>query len=416
MRILIISQYFWPETFRINDLCSELVKRNHQVTVLTGKPNYPNGSVYPEYRKNPSEFSQYEGAAVIRVPMVSRGQGSSFQLLVNYLSFALFASLWGWIKFRKSKFDVIFVFEPSPVTVGLPAVLLSKAMRIPVVFWALDLWPETLEAVGIIKSKFLLKLIGKLVSFIYNRCDLVLGQSKTFLDGIALYCCDREKIKYFPSWAEEIFSRPVEQRIDEITKINNSFKVLFAGNVGEAQDFPSIIRAAEVLRDSSSAVKIFIVGEGRMSNWVKQQVAEKNLQNYVCLLGQHPLEAMPSFYASADALLVCLKGNPIFAMTVPGKVQTYMMAGKPILAMLDGEGARIIDESNAGYTCLPGNYELLAGNILKMSKLSKEDLLNFGENSKTYGQREFGRNKLVSQLEEWFEELVVSKKQTGSTL
>jgi len=177
VRILIVSQYFWPEDFRINDLCAELVKRNHQVTVLTGKPNYPDGFVYLEFHKNPSDFYKYEGANIIRVPMILRGRGSSFQLLMNYISFAFSASLWGWMKLRKLEFDVIFVFEPSPVTVGLPAIFLKKAKNIPVVFWALDLWPETLEAIGVIKSKVLLNLIGKMVSFIYNRFFCRLGQT-----------------------------------------------------------------------------------------------------------------------------------------------------------------------------------------------------------------------------------------------
>ena len=408
MRILIISQYFWPEIFRINDLCSELIQRNHQVTVITGKPNYPGGYVFPEFESNPSKYDQYEGAKIIRVPMVARGQGNSLRLLMNYLSFALSASLWGWIKLGKLKFDVIFVFEPSPVTVGLPAIFLKKIKKIPIVFWALDLWPETLEAVGVIKSKFVLGLIGRMVSFIYNGCDLVLGQSKTFLDGIALYCREREKIKYFPSWSEDIFSSQVSEEIEDIAKYNGVFKVLFAGNVGEAQDFPSLIKAAEKIKNENANVKFFVVGDGRMLSWVKQQVADKGLENYIYLLGRYPLEKMPVFYASADALLVCLKKNKIFSMTIPGKLQTYMMAGKPILAMLDGEGARVVNEANAGYSCNAENFDVLADNVIAMSNLKKIELEVLGNNARNYAHREFEREILISQLEQWFSELVFS--------
>ncbi len=409
MRVLVISQYFWPENFRINDLCSELVKRGHKVTVLTGKPNYPDGTVYPEFVEAPSNYSEYEGVEVVRVPMAPRGQGSSLKLFFNYISFAFSASLWGWIKLRKMNFDVTFVFEPSPITVGLPAIWLRKTRKIPVIFWVLDLWPETLEAVGVVKSRFLLHLVGKLVSFIYKRCDLVLGQSRAFLDGIALYCDKAEKIKYFPNWAEDVFSNNTMQGIEDITKFDGMFKVLFAGNIGEAQDFPSILAAASVLKNSNASIKLFIVGDGRMMPWVKQQIEERGLEGYVYLMGHHPLKLMPNFYVSADALLVSLKESRVFSMTIPGKVQSYMMAGKPILGMLDGEGAHAIDEANAGYTCCAGGHEALANNILAMSKLSKDELQKFGVNAKRYAQREFDRNRLISQLEQWFSGVTIAK-------
>lgn len=405
MKILVVSQYFWPEEFRINDLASELVKRGHEVTVLTGKPNYPDGQVYSEFKKNPAAFGRYKGTRVIRVPMVPRGKGRSLLLIFNYLSFAASAALWGWLKLRKDKFDVIFVFEPSPITVGLPAVFLKKNLAVPVVFWVLDLWPETLEAIGVVKSRFLLKKVGKLVSFVYNRCDLVLGQSRSFLTEIAKYCNDPEKIKYFPSWSEDLFSKPGSDVIEEFTGNDGQFKVLFAGNIGEAQDFPSIIRAAEILKSKSAKIKIFIIGDGRMLPWLERQIVERGLQDYVLLLGRHPLERMPDFYASADALLVCLKENKVFSMTIPGKLQTYMMAGKPILAMLDGEGAQAVDRAKAGFTCNSESFDMLADNMISMSKLSHGDLQKLGDNARNYALDEFNREALITQLEQWFAHL-----------
>jgi len=405
MRILVVSQYFWPENFRINDLCAQLVIRGHEVTVLTGIPNYPDGEVFSDFRCNPDAFNKYEGCQVVRVPMVSRGKGSSVKLLLNYCSYFLSACLMGSWKLRGKSFNVIFVFEPSPVMVGLPAVLLGKLKKTPIAFWVLDLWPETLEAIGAVKSKAILGLVGRLVSFIYNRCDLVLGQSKVFYDGISCFCEDQNKIKYFPSWSENVFSETVTSTEQEIEKHEGMFKILFAGNVGDAQDFPAILQAVNILKAKQFKAKLFIVGDGRAFEWVKSEIIKQKLSNYVYLLGRHPLEAMPSFYASADALLVTLQESPVFSMTIPGKVQSYMASGKPILTMLSGEGSRVIEEAECGYIAKSSDYEQLAKNIIAMSKLKQDDLANLGRKAKLYAQMEFDRDRLMAQLENWFVEL-----------
>jgi len=419
MRILVVSQYFWPENFRINDLCAELVNRGHEVTVLTGKPNYPDGAVFPDFLNNPDAFNEYEGCQVVRVPMVARGKGSSVKLLMNYVSYFVSASLIGSWKLRGRLFDVIFVFEPSPVTVCLPAIFLKKLKKAPVVFWVLDLWPETLEAVGVVKSKAILALVGSLVAFIYNRCDLVLGQSKAFYDGIALYCTDKTKIKYFPSWSESVFAGSATLPVQEIEKHQGVFKILFAGNVGDAQDFPAILSAAGLLKKKQLQVKFFIVGDGRAFEWVKSEISKKDLQDYVYLMGRHPLETMPSFYASVDALLVTLQESPVFAMTIPGKVQSYMAAGKPILTMLSGEGSRIIEEAECGYTAKSSDYEQLTNNIIAMSELKQNELVKLGGNAKRYAKTEFDRDTLITQLENWFVELEqksINQSSKGSPL
>ena len=406
MHILVVTQYFWPENFRINDLCAELISRGHEVTILTGRPNYPDGHVFDDYRNDPGKFSQYEGCEVIRVPMSARGRGNSIKLMMNYFSYAFSASFFGAWKLRQRQFDVIFVFEPSPITVGLPAIFLKKLKKLPVVFWVLDLWPETLESMGVVKSKGILKVVGKLVSFIYNRCDLILGQSKAFFEGISRYSQDASKIKYFPSWSESVFFKTSTSPVKEIEKFGDTFKILFAGNIGEAQDFSSILQAAEVLKVNQVNAKLFIVGDGRALDWVKAEVINRKLNDYIYLLGRHPLETMPAFYSSVDALLVTLKESPVFTMTIPGKVQSYMAAGKPILSMLSGEGSRIIEEAECGYVTNSGDYEQLVENIVRMSKLNHDELGILGKNAKTYSDREFDRDRLISQLESWFAELV----------
>ena len=408
MQILIVTQYFWPENFRINDLANELVNRGHSVTVLTGIPNYPAGRVFKDYRQNPDGFGHYVGAAVRRVPMLARGQGP-VRLSLNYLSFVIGACLFGPWRLRAQQADVIFVFEPSPVTVGLPAVLLGRIKHAPVVFWALDLWPETLAAVGVVRSPRMLGWVGHLVRFIYKRCTLVLGQSRGFLGSIAKYCSDTEKIRYFPSWAEEVFNEPDLLPATEVPARESVFNVLFAGNIGEAQDFPAVLAAAETLRHNAG-IRWLIVGDGRKFDWLQGEVARRGLQDSVLLLGRFPVERMPSFYAHADALLVSLKKDPVFSMTIPGKVQSYLMAGVPMIGMLDGEGAQVITDANAGLVCAAGDAKGLAAVVLQMETLGTNQRHQFGLNGRAYAQKEFGRDLLMDRLESLLVEAVALYK------
>jgi len=397
LKILIVSQYFWPENFRINDLTQELVQRGHSVTVLTGIPNYPAGRVFDAYRQNPEAFGHYNGATVWRVPMLARGHGAA-RLFLNYLSFVIGACLCGPWRLRGQQADVIFVFEPSPVTVGLPAVLLGRIKHAPVVFWALDLWPETLAALGVVRSPRVLGWVGHLVKFIYERCTLVLGQSRGFLSSLARYCSDTQKIRYFPSWAEEVFNQPDLLPAPEVPVLEGVFNVLFAGNIGEAQDMPAVLEAAESLKHNAT-IRWLIVGDGRKSGWLQEEVARRGLQGNVLLLGRFPVERMPSFYAHADALLVSLKRDPVFSMTIPGKVQSYLMAGVPLVGMLDGEGAKVITEANAGRVCAAGDAEGLAAAVLEMAVMRADQRHQLGVNGRAFAQQEFGRGLLMDRLE-----------------
>lgn len=404
MRILVVSQYFWPENFRVNDLVTEWVKRGHEVIVLTGIPNYPSGKVFPDYRSNPKAFRNFNGARVVRVPMLPRGNGS-VRLLLNYLSYVLSGSIFGSWRLRGVQADVIFVFEPSPVTVGLPAILLGKLKRSPVVFWALDLWPETLAALDVVRSPRVLYWIGRMVHFIYDRCALVLCQSRGFLDSIAKYCTDKEKIRYFPSWSEDLFTKDVAEPAPEVSLERNAFNVVFAGNIGEAQDMPAVLDAAERLKDNP-AIRWIIVGDGRKSEWLESQVAQRALSERVILAGRFPVERMPSFYAHADALLVSLKRDPVFSMTIPGKVQSYLMAGIPLVGMLDGEGAAVIRDANAGLACEAGDGAGLAKAVLTLAAMTRDERNELGQNGRKYAQQEFSRSRLMDRLENLLHEAI----------
>jgi colanic acid biosynthesis glycosyl transferase WcaI len=400
MKILIISQYFWPENFRINDLVGELVSRGHDVSVLTGKPNYPSGKVFNDFRRNPKGFERYSGATIYRAPMLARGTGA-LRLILNFLSFAIGASLYGALRLKGQQFDIVFVYEPSPVTVGLPGVLISRVKKIPMVFWVQDLWPETLVALNVVRSRAVLAAIESLVGFIYNRSALVLGQSHGFLGSIAKYCKESKRIRYFPNWAEDGYSLKETKTAPEVPTAPGVFTVLFAGNVGDAQDFPAILAAAEGLK-SNPAIRWIIVGDGRKSEWLHQEVIARGLSHCVILLGRFPVERMSSFYKAADVLLVSLAKNPVFALTIPSKVQSYLMAGVPLLAMLDGEGAETILKAKAGLVCGAGDSEGLiraVKDFLEMPLLERERL---GSNGRNYALNEFGLQSLVDKLEGWF--------------
>lgn len=380
-----------------------MVRRGHQVDVITGWPNYPDGRFFDEFRKCPHNFDEYEGVRIVRVPLLPRGSGS-VRLLLNYLTFAVSASLLGLWQLRGRQFDAILAYEPSPITVGIPAVVFRAYKKAPLAFWVLDLWPETLQAIGAVRSKILLHLVGKLVANIYKRCDLILAQSKSFVPAIAKYAGKDANIKYFPSWSDSVFDAEDVKAATEIPVKQDTFNILFAGNIGEAQDFPAILATAERLKNYSS-IRWLIVGDGRMAGWVAEEIKARGLEACVSLLGRYPVERMPSFFKHADALLVSLKNEPIFALTIPGKLQSYLAAGIPILAMLNGEGADTIRNANAGLACPAGDAEQLARAVLELAAMSKDERQQLGKNGRAYAQKEFNRKELMSRLENWFVEL-----------
>lgn len=400
MRLLVVSQYFWPENFRINELVSNLIKRGHSVTVLTGRPNYPQGEVFEEYRQNAAAFAQYHGAEVLRVPLRPRGKGN-LRLVLNYWSFVFWGSLLGPWLLRGRSFDAIFVFETSPITSALPALLLRRLKRAPLAMWVLDLWPDTLSAVGVVRSPRVLGWVGHLVRFIYKRCDRILAQSRAFFPAIERWSDGRDRVRYLPAWAEAVFEGATAEATvaPELTPYRDRFNVMFAGNMGEAQDFPAILDAAESLRERRD-IRWLIVGDGRMTDWVRDELTRRGLDERVILLGRFPLERMPGFFAGADALLVSLRAEPIFAMTIPGKVQTYLAAGKPVLGMLDGEGARVIQDAKAGLVCPAGDGRALARQVEALAAMDAVARKRMGEQGRRYCQQEFGRDQVINRLEQ----------------
>lgn len=409
LRVLVVTQYFWPENMRINDLVRDFTDKGHSVTVLTGLPNYPEGEVFEEFKASPSNFDRYHGARIVRVPMLPR-QKRSINLILNYLSFFTSASVVGTYKLRGEQFDAIFVYAVSPIMAAIPALVIGRLKKTPVFVWILDLWPETLRAVGVLKNPALLSIVGKMVSWIYNRTDYLLMQSHGFLENVRKYCTKDiapERLVYFPSWAEDDFSGVTPPDSTLLVRDNSVFTVVFAGNLGEAQDFPAVLDAAEAILDVVN-VRWVIVGDGRMSGWLTQQVASRGLTN-VLLLGRHPLEEMPALFACADALLVSLKTNDVFENTIPGKVQAYLASGRPLLGMINGEAARVIDESGAGLTCSSGDAKGLADITSAMAKMDVNDLQAMGESGRQYYLSNYSKPLLLARLEELFREATLRK-------
>ncbi len=409
MKILVVTQYFWPENFRINDLVLGLKERGHEVNVLTGVPNYPGGRFFTGYNFFGPLFETYKDIPVRRVPLIPRGNGSRIRLVFNYFSFVFFACLSGPLR-RLGSVDLIFVYEPSPITVCLPALLLKKLKFAPVMFWMQDLWPESLSATGAISSEKILKMVDILVRFIYRRCDRILIQSRAFIKPVKRQGGNPKRILYFPNSAEELY-KPVklEPNAPERAMMPEGFCVTFAGNIGAAQDFETILNAAEVLKDHTK-INWVIIGDGRLYPWVKRHATKRGLNETVHLLGRYPAETMPRFFALTDALLVTLKKEPIFALTIPSKVQSYLACAKPIIAALDGEGARVIEDAGAGITCPTENPEALAEAVLKLHNISEADRIKMGKKGRSYFKKHFEREMLLNRLEGWMKELVPQRQ------
>lgn len=394
MRILIVSQYFWPEEFRVNDLAIDLVKRGNSVTVLTGNPNYPKGKFFKGYGFK-FAIENYQGIKIYRVPIIPRGN-SSFTLVLNYLSFALNGSIFS--LFHSIKYDKVFAINFSPITAVYPAIIFKKRHKTKLYLWVQDLWPESVSAAGNIKSNFILNLLTKMVRYIYKNCDRVLVQSEAFISSVEEKGVKKNQLGYIPNWAEDLYSDSSKISFETFVNIvPKGFVVMFAGNIGEAQDFDSIIKAAEITKQFPD-IKWVIVGDGRKKAWVETEIVRLGLQETFFLLGRHPMDEIPSFFVHANVMLLSLKEEEIFSLTIPSKVQSYMAFGKPIIGMLNGVGSDIISKSNCGYVGMAGDHIMLANNVIKAYNQEPVVLLNMGMKGKKYYDSNFSKTIVIDRL------------------
>lgn len=410
MKILILSQHFWPETFRINEVAHSLREVGCDVSVLTGQPNYPDGKVFSGYHAWRAQVDSFDGIDVYRVPLVPRGAGGALRLVMNYLSFIVAASVAGPWLLRRKDIDVIFVYGTSPILQAIAAICIAKIKQARVVVWVQDLWPESLAATGFIKNRRTLSVVGSVVRWIYRRSDLLLVQSTSFVSSVASMA-GRTAVRYHPNPAERSFQ---SGKADESgIRLEPGFNVLFAGNLGTVQSLDTIVEAAEKLRDLND-LRFVLVGSGSRGAWLAQEVARRRLMN-IKLLGRFPPDAMPGLLDQASVLLVTLARSPILAQTVPSKLQAYLAAGKPIIASLDGEGANVVEEANAGVTCPAEDATELARAVRKLYGTSPENRERMGLSGRRFYEEHYEPDMLAARLVRLLGEAVSSRRQARGT-
>lgn len=419
MRILLISQYFWPENFPLNTAVTDLCGRGHEVTVVTALPNTPGGKLFPSHShlifftvvKNllngtREQYPGFSGVKIIRLPIVLRRSATNVQLIVNYLSFLTSALLWAVFFCRRKDFDIV-MFSYSPLTEGLPALFLRAFKGLPTAFWVQDPWPESLEATKAVNMRTALLAVKAYIKYLYRHTSVILVQSEGYIPLIGEYV-PREKMVFIPNSAESYY-RPVpreegfrylSEKKGVTLKDEKAFTLMFAGNLGVSQNFETLIEAARILRGRNSRpVRWLVLGNGRMKPWIEEKVRKEGLEGSFSLLGQFPPEDMPYFFACADAMVISLLDSYVFGLTIPSKTQSYLACGKPVIAVLKGEGARIIREAGAGLTADPANPAELADAITRMAALDRAELARYGANGRKYFENNFEKSIVFSRLE-----------------
>ena len=389
MKILVICQHYYPETFRITDICEELVKRGNDVFVVTGYPEYPEGVIYDGYRDKKHADEVVNGVKIHRCFTIGR-KGGVFKRVLNYYSYAL--SSVGYVKKLKEKFDVVLVNQLSPVMMANAGVTYSKKNKVPLVTYVLDLWPASLSAGNISDKSIIYKHYHKVSKKIYRAADKLLVSSQTFVDYLEeQFGINREKIIYFPQYSEDCFNaRECEKRMGD------TIDLMFAGNVGKVQSIDTIIEAAKKCSDIKN-LHWHIVGDGVALQDCKIKAEQEKVP--VLFHGRQPLEKMPEYYAMADAMLVTMVKDSFLSLTLPGKVQTYMAAGKPIIGAIDGEASSVIQKAECGFCGESEDATALAENVRKFCGMTRECMEKLGQNARAFYERNFEKKKILDKLE-----------------
>lgn len=403
MKVLIVTQYFWPETFRINEVAQALAEKVTKLTVLTGQPNYPDGKIFPGYKAYSSQRDFREKIQIQRVPIIPRKGSNPIRLFFNYLSYIISASTIGFCKLRKDHYDIIFCYGVSPIFQVIPGLIMRKYFGSKVVIYVQDLWPESVAATGYIKNKKVLSIIRRFVKVIYNASDLILISSKSFREPIQSLT-KHVPIEYFPNSVDSVRLLNFDNDEEDLSLLKESFSIVFTGNIGYAQSVETIIKAAEKIKHIEQ-IKIFMIGEGSCLDWMKSAVKDKNLQN-IHFIRKLDIRMMPKVYESSSVLLATLADREIFNYTVPQKIIGYLAAGRPIVAATNGETASIIQDSKAGFCAKAEDWQGLSQNILKLYKCSSKELDAIGKKGNAYFMKYFDHNKLMLQLMNEFKNLV----------
>lgn len=397
MKILFISQYFYPEQFSNNAIAEYLSNKDYQVDVLTCVPNYGRAGYYKGYSNRERRFEVWRGIRIFRARTIARGE-TKLRLILNYLLFPISAIFEYHVR-RVSRPDLTFVSMPSPLTQALSAIYLKKRFGIPTVFWVQDIWPESPILTLGIKNKFTRKVLIKLCDWIYRQADVLLVQSEGFVDRMRESGVHPDRIGVFPNTAPKSYVPLANTEVPG--GAGRAFQLMFAGNIGESQDFETILGAADRLRYRN--IHWNIVGSGRHEKWLRDAVKRLDLSDKFTFEGRHPEDEMPKFFARADAMLVSLRDRPIFRLTVPYKVQCYMACGRPIIGSISGETARILRQSGAGFVVEAGRPDDLADAIARMARLTRAERESMGDAGRKFFDLNYDSQRVYESLEEWFE-------------
>jgi len=409
MKVLLLSQHFWPESFRINEVAQSLAEQGCEVTVLTGKPNYPEGQIFPGYRVGGIQREQHEGYEIVRVPLLPRGPGGARRLVQNYLSFLCFASVLGPWALRGRRFDLIFVYGTSPILQAIAAIVLKRLKGAALVTWVQDLWPDSLEMTGFVTNRRALDGVAVVVRWIYRHCDLLLVQSRAFLAPVRAMAASTP-VDYHPNPGD----RELAPAVDDAPALRlgeADFNIVFAGNLGTVQALETVLDAAELL-GPDCGIRWVLVGSGTRSTWLAEQVRGRCLAQ-VELPGRFEPEQMPALLAQADALLVSLVRGPAMSLTIPSKIQAYLAAGRPVLASMDGEGARVVEEAGAGLVCGAEDAQALADAALRLAGLEAAQRQRMGEAGRRYYEAHFAPDALAAALVKQFRRAIEGAGKRG---
>lgn len=389
-KILVVSQNYYPEQFRITDICEELVKRDYDVTVLTGLPNYPKGKLFEGYEKKQNRYEEKNGVKIIRCYERERKSGGALNLFLNYYSFVFSSKKM--VKRLDKDFDLVLVNQLSPVMQAEAAIKYKKKFKVPIILYCLDLWPASLSAGGV-NGGLIYNYYKKVSKKIYSSCDKIVVSSNMFKQYFKdEFGFNVDDIGYLPQYSEDLF-KPKEKEFNK-----EMCNLVFAGNVGKLQGVDNIVECAKLLQDKP--IKFHIVGGGsEFDNCVAQAKGLTNIEFY----GQRPLEEMPKFYEMADAMLVTLKHDDLISKTLPGKVQTYMAAAKPIIAVGENELKFVIEQAKCGYIAPPDNAEKLKDIILEFVETNNKKEL--AENSRKFYEQNFSKELFFERLKNFMEEV-----------
>jgi glycosyltransferase involved in cell wall biosynthesis len=401
MRVLIVSQYFWPESFRINELAAALVVEGCEVTVLTGQPNYPDGATFAGYRAFSVNREAHEGVTIHRVPLAPRGRAGAKGLIANYLSFLFFGCLLGPWLLRGQRFDVVFVYGTSPILKIFVALAVRLFCGGKLVSWVQDLWPESLRVTGFVRNERALNTVGAVVAWLYRRNDLLLVQSHGFVPLVSAMA-GRTPVEYFPNPGEKAYLQEAAPQHAPL-QLKPGFNVVFAGNLGTVQALDTVVEAATLLREEPQ-IRFVLVGSGSRGEWLHSEIARRGLNN-VELPGRFPPQAMPGILSQASALLVSLARDPVISATIPSKVQAYLATGRPLIASMDGEGARVVQEAGAGRVCPAEDAQALADAVRQLHACSQAEQQRLGDAARTYYLDHFEPQKLAARLVQRFQQL-----------